>query len=59
MDTVKIEKEGINAIKAELDKVAAISTQADLLKAIADFHTAGVNPLFNFGSGQEIITVIM
>ena len=53
MDTVNIEKAGINSIKAELDKVAAIKTQADLLKAIADFHTAGVNPLFNFGSGQD------
>ncbi len=53
MDTVKIEKAGINAIKAELDKVAAIKTMPELLKTIADFHTAGVSPLFNFGSGQD------
>ena len=53
MDTVKIEKAGIGAIKSELDKIAAVKTPADLLKTIAYFHTAGVNPLFYFGSGQD------
>ena len=53
MDTVKIEKDGITAIKAELDKLDAIKTIADVQKQIALNHSMGMPGLFNFFSGQD------
>ncbi len=53
MDSAAIEKTGIKALQPELDKIEAIKSTSDLIKLVAYFHTAGVNQLFNFGSGQD------
>ena len=53
MDTVKIEKDGIKAIQAELDQINAIKTLADLQKQIAFNHSQGLPALFNFYAAQD------
>ncbi|MDP4292057.1 MAG: M13 family metallopeptidase, partial [Bacteroidota bacterium] len=53
MDTTGIEKEGINAIRAELDRIDAISTIADLQKQVALLHTLGMPAIFNFYAAQD------
>ncbi|NWJ53038.1 MAG: M13 family metallopeptidase [Bacteroidetes bacterium] len=53
MDTVKIEKDGVKAIQAELDKIDAVKTVADLQKQIAYNHAAGMPGLFNIYSAQD------
>jgi putative endopeptidase len=53
MDTAKIEKDGITAIKPELDQIDAIKTIADLQKQIALNHTMGMPGLFGFYASQD------
>ena len=53
MDTSRIEKAGVKAIQAELDKIDAIKTIADLEKQIAYNHAAGMPALFNLYSAQD------
>jgi len=53
MDTVAIEKTGIKAIQAELDKIDAVKNISDLIKLVAYFHVSGISPFFYFGSGQD------
>lgn len=53
MDTVKIEKDGIKAIQAELDRINAIKTFADLQKQIAFNHSQGLPGFFNFYAAQD------
>lgn len=53
MDTVKIEKAGVKSIQAELDKIDALKTIADLQKQIAYNHAAGIPGLFNIYSAQD------
>src|ERR1035437_5970495 len=53
MDTAKIEKDGVKAIQAELDKIDAIKTVVDLQKQIAYNHAAGMPGLFNIYSAQD------
>ena len=53
MDTVKIEKDGIGPLKAELEQIAAFSTVADVLKMIIKQHASGNYPLFYLGSSPD------
>ena len=54
LDTVKIEKDGFNPIKAELAKVDALKTSEDIQKMVTDHHAIGSYPLFYFfGSPDE------
>ncbi|WP_299824326.1 M13 family metallopeptidase [uncultured Pontibacter sp.] len=46
MDSVAIDKAGINPIKPELERIAAVKTADDLFKAIADLKTKGVSGYF-------------
>ncbi len=46
MDTVSIEKQGASPLKGELDKIAAIKDQKELMDVIAEMHTIGADPLF-------------
>jgi putative endopeptidase len=46
MDTIKIEKDGINPLKAELDQINAFASVTDIQKMIALQHAAGNYPLF-------------
>jgi putative endopeptidase len=53
MDTAKIEKDGVTAIKAELDKIDALKTIADLQKQVAYNHSVGMPGLFYFYASQD------
>jgi putative endopeptidase len=46
MDTVKIDKDGINPLKAELDQINAFATKADVQKMLTKQHASGNYPLF-------------
>ncbi|MFK5857528.1 MAG: M13 family metallopeptidase [Bacteroidota bacterium] len=46
MDTVTIEKAGINAISDELDAINNISSIEDIQNYIANMHKSGISPLF-------------
>jgi putative endopeptidase len=53
MDSMKIDSEGINPIKPELDRINNISSKSDVIKEIAyqDLHIGA--PLFGFSSGAD------
>lgn len=53
MDTAKIEKDGIKAIQAELDKIAAVNNITDVQKHIAYMQSSGISTLFYFYPGQD------
>ncbi len=53
MDTVKIEKDGISPLKAELNQIDAFSTSADVQKMIIKQHASGNYPLFYLASSQD------
>lgn len=46
MDTVSIEKMGIQPLQPELDKIAAIKSKEDVIKTVAYLHAMRVQPLF-------------
>ncbi len=53
MDTVAIEKAGIEPIKPWLDKISAISTTDDLIKTIAQMHKTYTFAMFTNWVGQD------
>ncbi|MEZ5047441.1 MAG: M13 family metallopeptidase [Chitinophagaceae bacterium] len=53
MDTVAIEKAGIGAIKAELDRIASISDTKSLLQELAIETKQNMNPLFGIWVGPD------
>ena len=53
MDTVKIEKDGIGPLKAELDMINAFSTSADVQKMLIQQHASGNYPLFYLYSAPD------
>jgi Predicted metalloendopeptidase len=53
MDTIKIEKDGLAPIKAQLDRIASIKTLEDLQTLIAGKHASGSYPLFYFFGSQD------
>lgn len=54
MDTLKIDKNGISPLQAELDQINAFATAADVQKMIAQQHASGNYPLFYlYGSADE------
>ncbi len=53
MDTVAIEKQGLDPLKAEFDRIDAIKDQKDLQNVIALFQTYGVSPLFGVYIAQD------
>ncbi len=53
MDEKAIDKKGVAPLKPELDRIAAIPDKAALVNEVIRLHTAGVNALFDFGSGQD------
>lgn len=53
MDTTSIEKEGINPLKPELSKIAALQTPKELMTYVADAHTRGIGLFFNEGVSQD------
>jgi putative endopeptidase len=53
MDTLAIEKNGLQPIRKEMDEIEALKSTADLAKLTADFHSKGIYTLFYFGSAQD------
>jgi putative endopeptidase len=53
MDSVSIEAQGIEPIRPELDRIAAIASREDLLRTIAAFRVNGIRSLYGFYVGQD------
>jgi endothelin-converting enzyme/putative endopeptidase len=53
MDTATIDKKGIAPLKAELDRIEAMATGADIVAEIAHLHSVGVSAIFSFGSRPD------
>ena len=53
MDTVKIEKEGIEVLKDELDKIDIIKTKEDVQKQIAYLHSQLITSAFGLYGGAD------
>jgi putative endopeptidase len=53
MDTITIDKAGIEPLKSEFAKIDAIKDVPGLLRSIAYLHTIGARPAFNFYVGQD------
>lgn len=53
MDTDRLEKEGISAIRPELDKITAMKTSNDVAKQIAYMHKMTVSTVFGLGAGPD------
>jgi putative endopeptidase len=53
MDSVSVEKRGLEPIRPELDRIAAIRTPAGVLRETALLHTIGVRPLYSLSVRQD------
>jgi putative endopeptidase len=53
MDTAKAERDGISPIAAELRRIDAVQTRAQLQSFIGWIHHEGMGGLFGFGSSQD------
>jgi putative endopeptidase len=53
MDEPKIESEGINPLKPEIDRIAAIRDLTGLEDEIAVFHSHRIPAVFGFGAAQD------
>ena len=54
MDEQGIEKVGIQPLKPDLDRIAAIQTTAAIRPVLARLHLLGVNVFFRFSSGPDL-----
>jgi len=53
MDSAAAETAGAKPLEAELNRINAITTRAQLNDAIAHFHMMGMSPAFSFGTEQD------
>lgn len=53
MDTLSLEKQGLQPLKSDFDKIDAIKTIKDLLNIAADFHNKGIDVLFSDYVAQD------
>src|SRR5947208_74004 len=54
MDEKAVEAKGLDPLKPELDRIAAVKDKSRLTDAIARVHLIGPNPLFNFYSSPDL-----
>src|SRR5437016_722549 len=54
MDEKAVEAKGLDPLKPELDRIAAVKDKSGLIDAIARVHLIGPNPLFNFYSSPDL-----
>ena len=54
MDEQAANTKGIDPLKPELARIAAVKSKAELIDAIARVHLISGNPLFNFYSGSDL-----
>lgn len=53
MDTIAIEKAGLNPLNAELKRINEIKDISGLVHTIAHLHTVGAEPVFTFDVAQD------
>lgn len=53
MDSIAIEKAGINPLKSEMARIDAIKDASSLSESMAHLHTIGAGPAFSFYLGQD------
>ena len=53
MDVGAINKQGLQVLQPELDRIAALKARAELPALIGHLHTIGVNAFFGMGSNQD------
>ncbi|MCW3111769.1 MAG: metalloendopeptidase [Segetibacter sp.] len=53
MDTLSLEKQGLQPLKADFDKINTIQSTKDLVNVAADFHNKGIDVLFNDYVAQD------
>ena len=54
MDEKAVDAKGLEPLKPELDRIAAVKDKQSLIDAIARVHMIGPNPLFNFYSQPDL-----
>jgi len=54
MDESAVNKAGIAPLKAELDRIAAVTDKQALIDEIAHAHMIGANALFNFSANSDL-----
>src|SRR5579864_3076386 len=54
MDEKAAESKGLEPLKPELDRIAAVKDKAGMIDEIAHIHLIGPNPLFNFYSNSDL-----
>jgi putative endopeptidase len=50
-------KMGISPIKADLEKIQNLRSKGDIVSVVVDQHMQGINSLFGFGVGQDLMNV--
>ena len=53
MDVASVNKQGMQALQPELERIAALKTSNELLALLAHLHTIGVNAFFGMGSNPD------
>ncbi len=53
MDEAAIEKKGLTPLQADMDRIRALKSVAELPALLARLHSLGVDAFFSFGSGQD------
>jgi putative endopeptidase len=53
MDSVSIEREGLNALKEQFEKIERVNDIPSLMKAASRIHMISSKPLFDFYIGQD------
>ena len=54
MDEKTVDAKGLEPLKAELERIAAVQDKKALIDSIARVHMIGPNPLFNFYSQPDL-----
>ncbi len=55
LDSVRLNKEGLSPIKADLERIFAVKDRGALIDMIAEFHLSISNPLFGAGVGSDLV----
>lgn len=55
MDSVKLNQEGMEPIKADLEKIASIKDKSEIVPMMAELAHVGVSPYFTFYVGADIM----
>jgi putative endopeptidase len=54
MDTAAIDKAGLAPLQPELDRIAALTSAAELPALVGHLHSIGINVFFDMGSDQDL-----